>query len=205
MMSKPKAHVAIDLETLSTSPAAVMLSIGAVAVCESTGTRLQFYAATSVDSQPGRKTDASTLIWWDKQSTEARKALDYAHSEDCPPLSQALDQLTDWLGKLGETHDVYVYGNGSDFDIGILNHAYKEISNFVPWDFRKVRDMRTLRDICLRLGLEDQIKAGVPRVGVAHNALDDAQFQANIVMASLSAIEAYHAANSRQTERAAVV
>lgn len=186
MMSKPRAQVAIDLETLSTSPAAVMLSIGAVAVCESTGTRLQFYAATSVDSQPGRKTDASTLIWWDKQSTEARKALDYAHSEDCPPLSQALDQLTDWLGKLGETHDVYVWGNGADFDIGILSHAYKEISNFVPWDFRKVRDMRTLYDLTLRFGLT----ISVPRVGTHHNALDDAQFQADVVMESLRQLEA---------------
>lgn len=186
MMSKPRAQVAIDLETLSTSPAAVMLSIGAVAVCESTGTRLQFYAATSVDSQPGRKTDASTLIWWDKQSTEARKALDYAHSEDCPPLSQSLDQLTDWLGKLGETHDVYVWGNGADFDIGILNHAYKEISNFVPWDFRKVRDMRTLYDLTLRFGLT----ISVPRVGTHHNALDDAQFQADVVMESLRQLEA---------------
>lgn len=186
MMSKPRAQVAIDLETLSTSPAAVMLSIGAVAVCESTGTRLQFYAATSVDSQPGRKTDASTLIWWDKQSTEARKALDYAHSEDCPPLSQALDQLTDWLGKLGETHDVYVWGNGADFDIGILSHAYKEISNFVPWDFRKVRDMRTLYDLTLRFGLT----ISVPRVGTHHNALDDAQFQADVIMESLRQLEA---------------
>ena len=186
MMSKPRAQVAIDLETLSTSPAAVMLSIGAVAVCESTGTRLQFYAATSVDSQPGRKTDASTLIWWDKQSTEAHKAFDYAHSEDCPPLSQALDQLTDWLGKLGETHDVYVWGNGADFDIGILSHAYKEISNFVPWDFRKVRDMRTLYDLTLRFGLT----ISVPRVGTHHNALDDAQFQADVVMESLRQLEA---------------
>ena len=186
MMSKPRAQVAIDLETLSTSPAAVMLSIGAVAVCESTGTRLQFYAATSVDSQPGRKTDASTLIWWDKQSTEAHKAFDYAHSEDCPPLSQALDQLTDWLGKLGETHDVYVWGNGADFDIGILNHAYKEISNFVPWDFRKVRDMRTLYDLTLRFGLT----ISVPRVGTHHNALDDAQFQADVIMESLRQLEA---------------
>lgn len=204
-MSKPRAEVAIDLETLSTSPAAVLLSIGAVAVCAATGQTIKFYAATSVASQPDRKTDASTLDWWSKQSAEARVAFDYAHSDDCPPLTNALTQLTNWLGKLGETHDVYVWGNGSDFDIGILNHAYKEISNFVPWDFRKVRDMRTLRDICLRLGLEDQIKASVPRVGVHHNALDDAQFQADVIMESLKAIEAYHAANASPAERTAVV
>lgn len=186
MMSKPRAQVAIDLETLSTSPAAVMLSIGAVAVCESTGTRLQFYAATSVASQPDRKTDASTLDWWSKQSAEARVAFDYAHSDDCPPLTNALTQLTNWLGKLGETHDVYVWGNGADFDIGILSHAYKEISNFVPWDFRKVRDMRTLYDLTLRFGLT----ISVPRVGTHHNALDDAQFQADVIMESLRQLEA---------------
>lgn len=189
-MSKPRAEVAIDLETLSTSPAAVMLSIGAVAVCAATGQTIKFYAATSVASQPDRKTDASTLDWWSKQSAEARVAFDYAHSAECPTLAEGLAQLTDWLGKLGETHDVYVYGNGADFDIGILNHAYKEISNFTPWNFRNVRDMRTLRDICLRLGLEDQIKATVPRVGVHHNALDDAQFQSDIIMASLRQLEA---------------
>lgn len=189
-MSKPRAEVAIDLETLSTSPAAVLLSIGAVAVCAATGQTIKFYAATSVASQPDRKTDASTLDWWSKQSAEARVAFDYAHSAECQTLADSLTQLTDWLGKLGETHDVYVYGNGADFDIGILNHAYKEISNFTPWNFRNVRDMRTLRDICLRLGLEDQIKATVPRVGVHHNALDDAQFQSDIIMASLRQLEA---------------
>ena len=185
-MSKPRAHVAIDLETLSTSPAAVLLSIGAVAVCAATGQTIKFYAATSVASQPDRKTDASTLDWWSKQSAEARVAFDYAHSDDCPPLTNALTQLTNWLGKLGETHDVYVYGNGADFDIGILNHAYKEISNFVPWDFRKVRDMRTLYDLTLRFGLT----ISVPRVGTHHNALDDAQFQADVIMESLRQLEA---------------
>lgn len=180
-MSKPRAEVAIDLETLSTSPAAVLLSIGAVAVCAATGQTIKFYAATSVASQPDRKQDASTLDWWSTQSAEARKAFDYAHSAECPTLTDGLTQLTDWLGKLGETHDVYVYGNGADFDIGILNHAYKEISPFTPWNFRNVRDMRTLRDICLRFGLEIKI----PRAGTHHNALDDAQFQADVIMESL--------------------
>ncbi|WP_052321211.1 3'-5' exonuclease [Pseudomonas fluorescens] len=184
-MSKPRAEVAIDLETLSTSPAAKLLSIGAVAVCAATGQTIKFYTATSVASQPVRKTDASTLDWWSTQSPDARKAFDYAHSDECPTLAEGLTQLTDWLGKLGETHDVHVWGNGADFDIGILNHAYKEISPFVPWYFRNVRDMRTLYDITKRFGLE--IK--VPRVGTHHNALDDAQFQADVIMESLRQLD----------------
>jgi hypothetical protein len=187
-MSKPRAEVAIDLETLSTSPAAVLLSIGAVAVCAATGQTIKFYAATSVASQPDRKTDASTLDWWSKQSAEARQAFDYAHSAECPTLAEGLAKLTDWLGKLGETHDVHVWGNGSDFDVGILNHAYKEISPFTPWYFRNVRDMRTLFDITKRFGLD--IKTATKRVGVHHNALDDAQFQADVIMESLRQLDA---------------
>lgn len=180
-MSKPNVHIAIDLETLSTSPAAVVLSIGAVAVCESTGETVKFYSACRISSQPTRKMDTSTMDWWDKQGSEARKALDFAWTDEAPTLTDALNALTAWIGQLGETHEVFVWGNGSDFDIGILNHAYKEISDFVPWNFRNVRDMRTLYDITKRFGMVIE----VPRVGTHHNALDDAQFQANIVMESL--------------------
>ena len=67
--------------------------------------------------------------------------------------------------------------------------ASKQVSDFVPWNFRHVRDMRTLRDICLRLGLEPAIKASVQRVGVHHNALDDAEYQANIVIESLRQLD----------------
>jgi len=185
-MSKPNVHIAIDLETLSTSPAAVILSIGAVAVCETTGQTLQFYRECSVASQPARKQDASTLKWWSTQSEAARKTYDFAHSDQAQSLLETLNHLTLWIGQLGETHEVFVWGNGSDFDIGILNHACKEISDFVPWNFRNVRDMRTLYDITKRFGMVIE----VPRVGTHHNALDDAQFQANIVIESLRQLEA---------------
>jgi DNA polymerase III epsilon subunit-like protein len=184
-MSKPNVQVAIDLETLSTSPSGVILAIGAVAICESTGQTVQFYRACSVASQPDRKQDASTLQWWSTQSPAARVAFDFAHSDQAPTLRQSLDDLTAWLGELGQTHELFVWGNGADFDIGFLNHAYKEISNFVPWNFRNVRDMRTLYDLTKRFGLT----ISVPRVGTHHNALDDAQFQANIVIESLRRLE----------------
>lgn len=199
-MSRPNAHVAIDLETLSTSPAAVILSIGAVAVCEESGQQRQFYAGCSVASQQDRKTDASTIDWWSKQTADAREAFDFAHSEDCPTLADGLKRLTEWIGQLGETHEVHVWGNGANFDIAILEHAYKELSPFVPWNFRKVRDMRTLYDITLRFGLD--IKANTTRMGTHHNALDDAQFQADVVIESLRQIQAL-ANQHRATEEAA--
>ena len=204
-MSKPRCQVAIDLETLGTSPDSVILSIGAVAVCTETGQIVKFYGACAVDSQRHRTISKSTLSWWESQSEDARKALDFAKSDDCPSLQDSLDRLTKWLGDLGQTHDVYVWGNGSDFDIAMLNHAYKQISDFVPWNFRHSRDMRTLRDICLRLGLEPKIKAAVSRNGTHHNALDDAEYQAGIIMASLKAIEEFYATHPDAVERATSV
>lgn len=183
-MTQPKCHVSIDLETLSTSPAAVILAIGAVAVCEETGNTVSFYRICSTASQPDRQIDASTLQWWEGQSEEARKVLTEAESVDATPLNDVLDELTDWVGLLGRTHLVHPWGNGSSFDVAILEHAYKSRSPFIPWDFRKVRDMRTLWDLCLRLGINPE----VDRSGTHHHALDDAQFQANIIIASLKAI-----------------
>lgn len=183
-MPQNRCQVALDLETLGTSPDSIILSIGAVAVCETTGERRKFYSPCSIESQDNRTVSQSTLRWWEKQSDEARKALDDARAPDCTTLQQALTQLTNWIGELGQTHDVYVWGNGATFDISMLEHAYKQISDFVPWDFRKTRDMRTLYDITLRLGMD----INVPRAGVHHNALDDAEFQANVVMESLRQI-----------------
>lgn len=186
MTTRPNLHVSIDLETLSTSPAAVILSIGAVAFCEDTGRTASFATVVSVDSQDDRQIDASTLRWWEQQSAEARIVLDLAKEADAPPLRHALDLFTDWIGSFGATHDVHVWGNGSDFDVAILAHAYKSFSPFVPWHFKKARDMRTLYDVTSRFGLD--IRSYTPRVGTHHNALDDAQYQANIIHESLRQI-----------------
>lgn len=188
-MPLPTLHVSIDLETLSTSPASVILSIGAVAMAENGEEIAQFYSICSIASQQDRQIDKSTLDWWEKQGHDARSVLDAANEPNSPSLYSALDELTRWIGELGEHFDVHVWGNGAAFDIAILEHAYKQRSPFVPWNFRNVRDMRTLRDICLRLGLEPAIKRRVTRAGTHHNAVDDARYQAQIVIASLKELQ----------------
>lgn len=183
-MTRPRAQVALDLETLGTSPDSAILAVGAVAVCEETGQRRKFYSICNANAQPGRTVSQSTLNWWSQQSDAARVAFDEAHKQEAPMLATVLNDLTQWIGDLGLTHDVFVYGNGANFDVAMLEHAYKQISDFVPWNFRHVRDMRTLYDITLRLGLD----IDVPRDGTHHNALDDAEFQANVIMESLRQI-----------------
>lgn len=186
-MTKPRCHVAIDLETLGKKADSKLLAIGVVAVCAETGGRRKFYSGTRVDSQPERTQVQSTLNWWSQQSAEARVAFDYAHTAECPSLTEALAQLTEWIGGIGATHDVYVWGNGANFDLAMLEHAYQSLADFVPWNFRNTRDMRTLYDITLRFGMD--IRGAIPRVGTHHHALDDAEFQANVIMESLRQID----------------
>lgn len=187
-MPNPKAHVAIDLETLSTSPAAVILSIGAVAMSEGGDLLCEFYSVCSIASQrETRQIDKPTLDWWEKQSSDARTVLEQANEPSSPALATVLAQLTDWIGDLGEDYELFVWGNGAAFDVAILEHAYKQISPFVPWNFRNVRDMRTLYDLTLRFGLD--IKDKAPRVGTHHNALDDARFQAGVIIESLRQLQ----------------
>lgn len=185
-MSKPRAQVSFDLETAGVSPASAIVSIGAVATCENTGEKCSFYSVCNLASQTDRVIDPSTIAWWESQPVEARQTFDQARVGDCPSLAETLDKLTEWLGQIGATHDVYVWGNGSDFDVAILAHAYRQRSPFVPWNFRHSRDMRTLYDITLRLGLD--ISGAVQRNGVHHNALDDATYQADLIMESLRQI-----------------
>lgn len=190
-MTQPKVHVSIDLETLGTSPASVILAIGAVAICEESEQTARFYAVCSVGSQQDRKIDQSTLTWWEQQSAEARKVLDDANDPAiAEPLEHVLNALSAWIGQLGETHQVFVIGNGANFDVAILEHAYKNISPFVPWAYWNVRDLRTLKDLATRLGVADAVNTAIPRVGTRHNALDDAAYQAVLAVGYIKAMEA---------------
>ena len=188
-MSLPRCHLAIDLETLATTPDATILSIGAVAICAETGAKRKFYSVVSIDSQTESFRSASTAKWWSEQSGAAREVLDLATGGNAPSISDVLDQLTVWVGELGQTHTVYPWGNGATFDITILEYAYHKYGGSAPWNFRNVRDMRTLYDITLRFGIN--ARDNIERVGTHHNALDDAQFQAAIVVESLKQLDEY--------------
>ena len=183
----PRAHIAIDLETLSTAPNAAIISIGAVAICEATGDKRSFYIGVDQSTQLEHSHQSkSTMQWWSGQSGEARVALDYAFDGLAPSINHALGALTDWVMAIGETHnDVFVWGNGATFDITILESAYHNYGGTLPWNFRKTRDMRTLYEITNMFGLADDIRSQVQRTGVHHNALDDADYQARIVITSM--------------------
>ncbi|WP_265102082.1 3'-5' exonuclease [Yersinia proxima] len=77
-----------------------------------------------------------------------------------------------------------VWGNGSIFDITILESWFASVDVAVPWEFGNVRDVRTVVDLS-PLNVKDFI-----REGVHHNALDDAIHQAKYVSAMIQSLRA---------------
>lgn len=83
-------HLMLDLETMSNKGNAAIVSIGAVAFEPSTGELgPEFYLTVDLVSceKLGLHIDADTVLWWMKQSSEARAAI---VDEDSRTIQSAL-------------------------------------------------------------------------------------------------------------------
>ena len=162
------AHCMIDIETISTQPDATIISIGAVHFnpdCSELGpTHYQ-----KVNWDQNRHISPATVHWWMQQSDEART--EFITQTNEANLHEALSSLQQFV-KRGQQ----VWGNGCMFDMGILENAYAQMELRVPWDFRNIRDVRTICE------LSNQERPALPE-GQSHNALNDAIYQAKYVSA----------------------
>jgi hypothetical protein len=169
-------HVMIDLETWGLRPGDAIRSIGAVAFDPHDprgGRGTTFYANVTLESCQvnGLKVDPLTVNWWRDQSHEARAAL----GVDQKPLREVADAFNLWWAQQGGT---CVWSHGAAFDLPIWQAASEAVQTAVPWDYRLIRDTRTLY---VAAGFDVRT---VSPVGTAHNALDDACFQADCVIAA---------------------
>ena len=158
--------IMVDLETLGLNNNAVIIAIGAVAfnaegLCKDT-----FYKVVDPTSctDIGMQIDASTVMWWMRQSDAARKAFDRPGAR----IEDALNHFAEWIHVAGP--EPLVWGNGATFDNIILGNAYASAGIKKPWGNFNDRCYRTLK------GMYPTIKAA--KTGTAHNALDDARNQA---------------------------
>lgn len=79
-------HLMIDLETMGNKPAAPIVAIGAVFFEPESGEMgAELYVAVDLSSamDQGAKPDGDTILWWLKQSAEARAAI---CTDDTPTL-----------------------------------------------------------------------------------------------------------------------
>lgn len=156
-------NVMVDLETLGVSYNAVILSIGAVEFDE-TGIGRKFYMNVNPQScvDAGLEINPDTVMWWMKQSEKARSAF----NEKSNDLYDVLTVFSSWFPK-----EACLWGNGATFDNVILTNAYRKIDIKQPWSYSKDRCYRTLKSLFPDVKPDED-------VGTAHNALDDAIYQA---------------------------
>lgn len=168
-MTEPN-HAMIDLETLGTDPYSPILAIGACALRLDDNEAITdaFYQAVDLESclKCGLRPSASTIKWWMDQGEGARRAA--FMDPEAVTLPLALDAFTDWL----QSRPLKLWGNSARFDLGLLEAAYKACGKEVPWRFRDEACYRTIKALPGALTIELQ------RLGVHHNALDDALSQA---------------------------
>lgn len=165
-------HIMIDLETLGTQPGSVIISIGAVLFDQNQPIETclgdSFYSVVNQASSEsyGMTKSQDTLDWWDRQSDEARKVLSESETGG--------NTLHDTLCSLAAFIPVgaKVWSNGANFDQPLLDVAYDRCKISLPWKYYYSRCYRTITS------LHPDEKSLRPATVLAHNALEDAKWQA---------------------------
>lgn len=165
------ADAMLDLETMGLPPTGAVISIGAcffdLEKCEIGPTFLRTVnLATAV--RDGGTIDAATVIWWLGQSQSARDGVRFSGID----IRTALQEFSDFISEHSDVKSVRIYGNGSSFDLTLLNGAYRRAGLKTPWSPWGERCFRTIRNLYPSV-IYDPAEKG----DGAHNALEDARFQ----------------------------
>lgn len=166
-------HLMLDIETLDTQSSAVVLQVGWVTfdLLGHLSAPTQWTMDIQEQINQGRTISASTLKFWMEQSDIARQQV------FDPTVSYNVQQLRERLRMMLYGSPIkHVWAHGPAFDIATL----KSLLGEEPWDFRSLRDTRTLAMLAPHIER--------PAAAVKHNAGDDALAQAKwvqLIMAEL--------------------
>lgn len=172
-------NIMIDIETLGIAENSMIISIGAVNFDEN-GEKESFYMRIDPESYPKDKfnIDASTFMWWMKQSDEAR--IEFSRVSES--AKYALIEFGRWIdGRRCVGKKMNIWANSPSFDCSMLKNAFSQFNIECPWKFYQERDYRTI------MSFDDYSKGIVEskykRNGgfKAHNAYEDALFQAKVL------------------------
>lgn len=168
-----KTHLMIDIETLDIIPTSIVLSVGAV-LFNKNNILEEYYAPLNIFEQilKDRTMSQSTIDFWKKQNDEAKNIGTSVNN-----VKTCLTILSDLVNNYEELEQVKVWGKGPHFDVSIIESLMRDFDVNIPWKFWNVRDVRTFMEYKNVRKPKDQ--------GVAHNALDDAIYQAKIIQSGL--------------------
>lgn len=174
----------IDLETLGVDHGSVITQIGlcafdASADPDSPVESTSFHVNITMSLNLGFKAHGNTILWWMRQSEEARAAFVDGQADALTPHA-ALSRLQEfWFTSIHRHGGGRVWGNGPTFDIALLEQYYQRCGMTPPWSYKNVRCLRTLA------GLRDPSARLRPSPSVAHEGEADAVAQARWVQAML--------------------
>lgn len=166
----------VDLETLDVTPAAAIVSIGAIILnpyAEEFAVLSSYYKVLHISGQD-REIDEDTLAFWMRQSDEVR-AVFQTPKEEKIYLHDMLPEFGEFLGfdEVGTTMSIdKIWSKPSWFDLSIIGHACSQFGEAIPWQHRRGMCFRTLTEENKTIMPPD------PEFTVKHNALDDALYQA---------------------------
>lgn len=182
-------HLMLDLETVGQGARAAILEIGALAFdpygellgdyAENTNC---FYKAINLDScfKLGLEADNETILWWFNQDEAARVRQVTAQRVVIGTAAEALRKFCQ------DNMITHVWSHGAGFDATIMEEVYRLLRKDVPWDFRKVRDTRTLFGLT---DLSDEKWQWLLRRPFKHHPVCDAWAQARAVQYCLTGEE----------------
>ena len=160
------AHIMLDIETLSTAQNALVLSVGVVWFCEKR--IIQTHHIKNRISTATGDVSKDTVMWWLKQSDEARKAITEPQKG---VVEMSEYNLVQELRDILCNYSVDTIWSQGSFDQIIIESLMlrngvdkTQLPKYYKW-----RDLRTVRKL---LAIDNEV-----RPKVQHNALEDAVAQ----------------------------
>ena len=187
-MSNEPVSILLDIETLSTDPRAVVLSIACVPFLLGKKQSFNeimnsgFIVKIAVEEQVkrlSRTIDKGTVDWWKKQDKEVFDSMVRPAPHDVSPR-EAITKLSKFISTQEgfSKKDSYIWSRGTNFDFPIIESLYKDLCISIPFNTWKIRDIRTAIDILA--GVDDgKYSLRDPDDSfIAHNPLHDAAMDA---------------------------
>lgn len=165
----------LDLETLALSPKAVVTQIGfALFDLEPSSGAIGgiiergcfFLNPEDQINNFGREVNWSTVAWWLTQEEAARKQM--------AELGEFTRAVLEKFNIIFSSDIKNVWGNGSHFDIPIMESLLQDFGFKTPWHYRAPKDCRTLA----MLVPEDKKDLVQVKNPIKHSAMHDAIAQA---------------------------
>jgi len=170
-------HIMADIETTGTESGCCILSVALVPF--DLGLPLApFYEKVAHQScrELGFVDSPETLAWWNKQ----KPATQFEAFSGTRTLPNVMESLCHYMKQMGEPKQLFLWGNGKDFDNVILSYTLKKLGMKLPWHYAN--------NWCYRDFTKLYPDIPKPANAAAHNALADAQTQANHLEAIFESI-----------------